>query len=376
MKFNKVLSFGLALSLMFGISACKNNIDVIDKNNIDVTDKNNKDNIDEEKTANKWESAKVIGTVGDDKIYDGEFIFYFNMNKSQMEKDADLEGKSDEEKSKYWESENGNENNKQKLIDKTFDDLAKLKVLLRLAKQENVKLLENDVMQIERNIYSFIKEKANENQEEAEKLMKEMYGVSIEEYRWIYEDYYIAYYRYANFKTEKIEVSDKEIEERFERDKEKYKKVNIRNVLLYTIDVDTQEPLEEDKIKQKRQLAEDILKRVKDGESIEELAKQYSENPQLKITGGNETIGSGETVAEFENWVFNAKEGDIGLIETSYGIHVVKVIKKFDAALGEEEKSTIKKELQKEKFEEMIEKMKEKNPLVKNEEVLKTLDLF
>lgn len=368
MKFNKVLSFGLALSLMFGISGCKNNIDVTDKNNIDITN--------EETTANKWESAKVVGTVGDEKIYDAEFMFYFNMNKSQMEKDAGLEGKSDEEKSKFWKSQDGNEDNKQKLIDKTFDDLANLKVLLRLAKQENVKLLENDVMQIERNIYSFIKEKANENQEEAEKLMKEMYGVSIEEYRWIFEDYYTAYYRYANFETEKIEVSDKEIEERFERDKDKYKKVNIRNVLLYTIDVDTQQPLEEDVIDQKRQLAEDIFKRVKDGESIEELAKQYSENPQLKITGGDETLGKGDAVAELEDWVFNAKEGAVGLIETSYGIHVAKVIKKIDAALGEEEKSNIKKELQKEKFNEMIEKMKEKNPLVKNEEVLKSLDLF
>lgn len=360
MNFNKVLSFGLALTLMFGISGCKNNKDITD----------------EEASVKRWESAKIVGTVGDDNIYDAEFKFYFNMNKSQMEKDAGLDDKSDEEKKKFWEEKDGNGDKKQKLLDKTFDDLVNLKILLNLAKDEGVKLDEGDKMQIERNIYSFTKHKANENQDEAEKLMKQMYGVSIDEYRWIFEDYFTAYYKYANNEIEKIEVSEREIEERFERDKDEFNKVNVRHVLLYTIDVDTQQPLEEDVIKEKRQLAEDIFKRVKDGESIEDLAKQYSENAELKITGGEETLSKGDTVAEFENWVFNAKEGDVGLIETSYGFHVVKFIKSIEASLGDKEKAAIKGNLKNEKFEKRIEEEKAKIQIVKEQEVIDSLDLF
>jgi len=341
MNLNKIISFGVALALMFSISACKN-----------------KDDSNKEDTPKKWESSKIIGTVGGDNIYDSEFLFYYNLNKSRME------------------SSEGVENSKQMLVDKTLDDLVKLKILLKMAKEEGVKLDESDQLKIERNIYDFIKRKANENEEEAEKLMKETYGVSIEEYGWIYEDYIIAYEKYASNEIAKIEVSDSEIEERFERDKDEYKKVNVRHVLLYTIDVDTQQPLKEETIEQKRLLAEDIYKRAKEGESIEELAKQYSEHADLKITGGEETLGKNETVPEFENWVFNAKEGEVGLIETSYGFHIVKVIKQIEASLGDIEKSTIRSNLQNEKFEKKIEELKEKNPLVKNQDVIDSLELF
>lgn len=341
MNLNKIISLGVALALMFGISACKN-----------------KDDLTKEDSPKKWESAKIVGTVGGDKIYDSEFLFYYNLNKSRMENSEGLE------------------DSKQMLIDKTFDDLVKLKILLKIAKENGIKLDDSDQSKIDKNIYDFFKRKANENEEEAEKLMKETYGVSIEEYGWIYEDYIIAYEKYASNEIAKIEVSDSEIEERFERDKDEFKKVNVRNILLYTIDFDTQQPLEEDVIEQKRLLAEELYKRTKEGESIEDLAKQYSEHADLKITGGDETFGKNETVPEFEKWVFNAKEGEVGLIETSYGFHIVKVIKFIEASLGDVEKSIIRSNLQNEKFDKKIEELKEKNPVVKNQDVIDSLELF
>lgn len=353
MNFNKVISFAVALSLMFCVSACKN----------------------DEETSKSKQPEKIVGTVGDEKISDAEFKFYFNMNKSQMESEAGVADKSDEEKIKYWETKDGNEDKKQTLIDKTFSDIIDVKILLKLAEKDKVMLEQTDLEQVEQNVQRFIKEKANGDKDEAEKEMMEMYGVSIDEYRWIYEDYLTAYEKYAFNETDKIEISDSEIEKKFESDKDQYKKVNVKHVLIYTIDVNTQEPLTEEVINQRKLLAEDVFKRVKEGEAIEDLAKQYSGDIGSKDLGGEYTLAKGDTVAEFEEWAFNAKEGDIGFVETSYGFHIIKFIKDIEASLGDKEKNTIKRYLQNELFENKVEELKQKNPLVKNQEVIDSLDL-
>ncbi len=351
MSLNKVISFAVVLSLIFCVSACKNNED----------------------SSNNKEPAKIVGTVGEEKISETEFMFYFNMNKNQMENDAVVEGKSDEEKKEFWAT---NEDKKQTLIDKTFNDITDVKILLMLAEKEKVKLEQTDLDEIESNVQRFIKERGNGDKAEAEKVMKEIYGITIDEYRGIYEDYLNAYDKYAFNETAKIEISDSDIEKRFERDKDQYKKVNVKHVLIYTIDVNTKEPLTEDVINQRKLLAEDVFKRVKEGEAIEDLAKQYSGDIGSKDSGGEYTLGKGDTVAEFEEWAFNAKEGDIGFIEASYGFHIIKFIKNVEASLGDKEKNTIMRYLQNEQFTDKVVEMKKTYPLVKNQEILDSLDLF
>ncbi len=354
MSLNKVISFAVVLSLFFCVSACKNNDD----------------------SSKNKEPAKIVGTVGDEKISESEFMFYFNMNKSLMENDAGIEGKSDEEKKEFWATNDGNEDKKQTLIAKTFNDVTDVKLLLLLAEKEKVKLEQTDLDEIEANVQSFIKERGNGDKAEAEKVMKEIYGVTIEEYRLIYEGYLKAYDKYALSETAKIEISDSDIEKRFELEKDQYKKVNVKHVLIYTMDVNTKEPLTEDVINQRKLLAEDVFKKAKEGEAIEDLAKQYSADLGAKDSGVEYTLGKGDTVAEVEEWAFNAKDGDIGFIETSYGFHVIKFIKNIEASLGDKEKNTIIRHLQNEQFTDKVEEIKKTYPLVKNQEILDSLDLF
>ena len=351
MSLNKLLSFAVVLSLIFCFSACKNN----------------------EGSSKKKEPAKIVGTVGNQKISEAEFMFYFNMNKSQMESEAGVEDKSDEEKKKFWTT---NEDKKQVLIDKAFNAITDVKILLMFADKGEVKLEQTDLDEIEANIDRFIMEKGNGDKAEAEKVMKEIYGVTLDEYRWIYEEFLSAYDKYAYIETAKIEISDSDIEKRFEQDKDQYNKVNVKHVLIYTIDVNTKEPLEESVISQRKLLAEDVYKRVTEGEAIEDLAKKYSGDIGSKDSGGEYILSKGDIVPEFEEWAFNAKEGDIGFIETSYGFHIVKFINNVEASLGEKEKHTIMRYLQNEQFIKKVEEMKEKYPLIKDQEALDSLDLF
>ena len=73
--------------------------------------------------------------------------------------------------------------------------------------------------------------------------------------------------------------------------------------------------------------AEDILRRAKAGENINELAAQLSDEPSAKTGKGD--LGwftKGAMVKEFEEASMNAKDGEIvGPIKTQFGYHVLQV---------------------------------------------------
>ena len=78
--------------------------------------------------------------------------------------------------------------------------------------------------------------------------------------------------------------------------------------------------------------AQDILKEYLEGdkteESFGELAVKYSEDSNAADGGIYEGVTEGYMVAEFENWALNKdrKAGDVGIVETQYGYHIMYFI--------------------------------------------------
>ncbi len=78
--------------------------------------------------------------------------------------------------------------------------------------------------------------------------------------------------------------------------------------------------------------AQDILKEYLDGDNTEdkfaELAVKYSEDGNAADGGIYEDVTEGYMVAEFENWALKEgrKNGDVGIVETSYGYHIMYFI--------------------------------------------------
>ena len=73
--------------------------------------------------------------------------------------------------------------------------------------------------------------------------------------------------------------------------------------------------------------AKELLGRIRNGESFEALAREYSEDPGSKTAGGDLGWTSrGGWVKPFEQAAFGAKVGDIvGPIRTQFGWHIIKV---------------------------------------------------
>jgi len=97
-----------------------------------------------------------------------------------------------------------------------------------------------------------------------------------------------------------------------------------------------------------RSLAADILRRAKSGEDFAELAQTYSEDESNRDKGGD--LGffkRGAMVKPFEEAAFAANPGDIvGPVQTTFGLHVIKVAAKKTEQPAGESKDKKQKEVQ------------------------------
>lgn len=76
-----------------------------------------------------------------------------------------------------------------------------------------------------------------------------------------------------------------------------------------------------------REKANEILQKIKEGASFEEMAKQFGSDGTAQQGGDLGWFGKGQMVAEFERAAFESTEAGLkpGIIETKFGFHILKV---------------------------------------------------
>lgn len=113
---------------------------------------------------------------------------------------------------------------------------------------------------------------------------------------------------------------------------EQPEQVRAAHILLMTSDPVTRAELSDDKKAEKKKQLEDLLKRARGGEDFAKLAKQYSEDPGSKDSGGEYTFGRGKMVPEFEAAAFSLNTNQVSdIVTTAYGYHIIKLLEKFPA---------------------------------------------
>ena len=80
-------------------------------------------------------------------------------------------------------------------------------------------------------------------------------------------------------------------------------------------------------------LANSLMAQVKaDPNSFAALALANSDDPGSKNNGGEyDNITPGQMVPTFNDFVFNNPVGSLGVVETDFGFHIIKVLAKYDA---------------------------------------------
>jgi parvulin-like peptidyl-prolyl isomerase len=131
-------------------------------------------------------------------------------------------------------------------------------------------------------------------------------------------------------------VTEADLDNYYKQHPEEFNEVRARHILIATgspqDDKDDDEKGADKKSKpltkeEARKKAESILQRIQKGEDFATLAKENSDDPGSKTSGGDlGYFAKGKMVPEFEAAAFALKPGQTsGLVETKYGFHIIKV---------------------------------------------------
>lgn len=185
-----------------------------------------------------------------------------------------------------------------------------------------------------------------------ENFLKE-FGLTKEEIKKSVEKEAIA----AKYIDEESKVTDKEVEEYFNKNKKDLNEIKASHILIKNID-ENGKKLDDAKIKENKKLAESILKKALEGENFEELAKKYSEDGSAQSGGDLGFFSKGAMVAEFEKAAFGLNKGEIypKLVETQFGYHIIKKTDEKEKSF-DEIKDSLTKQLVAEKQDALIQKL-------------------
>jgi foldase protein PrsA len=111
--------------------------------------------------------------------------------------------------------------------------------------------------------------------------------------------------------TKDVKVTDKQVEEYYNKNKAQYGSPESREVRHILV-----------KAKAK---ADDLYKQLKAGADFAALAKANSEDTGSKSNGGKLTISKGQTVAPFDKAAFSLKKNEISKpVKTEFGYHIIQ----------------------------------------------------
>lgn len=150
------------------------------------------------------------------------------------------------------------------------------------------------------------------------------------------------------------DIKDKEINKYY--DEEIYGDIKVKHILIApdtTDDMTTEE--KEAAEKEAKEQAKNIIKKLKNGEDFEKLAKKYSDDSSNAKDGGDlGWISTGDMVEEFDKAAFDLKKGKYTTspVKTTYGYHIIYKTGEKNKPKLKEVKDDIIESLVKQKLEE------------------------
>ena len=135
-----------------------------------------------------------------------------------------------------------------------------------------------------------------------------------------------------------LQVTPQELQQYYQAHQDEYRvpeQVKVAHILIKTPPPGANGKVDQKAVDAARAKAEDILKQVQAGGNFAELAKKNSDDPGSKDQGGElGWIRRQQTVPEFEKAAFSLAKGQTsGLVQSTFGFHIIRVEDKQDAHL-------------------------------------------
>ncbi|HEX6905367.1 MAG TPA: peptidyl-prolyl cis-trans isomerase [Terriglobales bacterium] len=133
-----------------------------------------------------------------------------------------------------------------------------------------------------------------------------------------------------------VQVSSGDLQRYYNEHMDEYRvpeQVEVRHILIKTPPPGPDGKVDPKAVEAARQKAEDILKQLHAGADFAKMAEKDSQDTASAKNGGSlGWIQRGQTVPEFEKVAFSLPKGSTsGIVQTSYGFHIIHVDDKQDA---------------------------------------------
>lgn len=268
------------------------------------------------------EKEQVVAEVGEEEYTRQEFNSYFALNEMIYTASGQPFPTEEEQRGEV----------KGQLLNSFVND----QLTVQLGKTEEVKVEEKDP---QKNIKDFKKsyQEALGGEEEYNKIL-EKNNVASEEFDQYLENFFQDS-EYSIALQEKVlkdvSVSEEEIKTYYEENPKQFdpSTVSAKHILAD---------------KEHKDLAEEIAQRAKDGEDFDDLMEEYKEKEGISEAAELPEFAYGKMLPEFSEAAFALEPGEVsGIVESSYGFHVIKVEEKNEQSLTpfEEVRDSIEKDL-------------------------------
>lgn len=278
------------------------------------------------------DSGSYVATVDGQRISKSVYQFFLQQQMSATESEEGLT--TQVEKDKFWTT----------IADGQDPYETAKREALNYSKEFMIQYIKAQEMGLK--IDSTIKEQvatmiASAKGQLTDKQFKETYKTTVTELQSIYEKFSVI----ENFKSKYLEeqfkleaYTDEQIEAEYNEDPKLYDKADISYITLNMMD-ETGATLSEEKIAEKKAKAEEALSKIQQGESIDSVIAEYTEETAASSETGTEQKALGKANITYSQnsmyqyylewdvleWVFTSKPGDMKIIEGDYFIYVVKI---------------------------------------------------
>lgn len=212
-----------------------------------------------------------------------------------------------------------------------------------VAKQEGFTLSDEDKASLQKIKDSLTEQSEDYGFESVDAYIQASFGPSITQQD--YEAYLDRYYYVVCYEDEiynGITWTDDDLLEYFRSNPDKYEdvselpNVNVRHILITPEDADGDKVSSDEEKAAAKAKAEEILEQYQKDpteQNFATLANENSTDPGSNEKGGlYEDVYPGQMVQSFNDWCFDEarKPGDTGIVETSYGYHIMYFVSQSD----------------------------------------------
>lgn len=251
-----------------------------------------------------------LATYGPVTIYAEDFLYVISLNAINQINFLAQMGMPQELIDEHWDNEaGGGLTNRELLRQDAWQDILDRGVLTYIAFSQGFTVTDEMIEEGVRDRESF-RELITSQGNDPEEVFLEMSGMSLEHFALI-QPTMVLTNNFLEAFAENFEADEEFALRFFEEHREAFEYELGMQVSAVHILVDT---LEE---------AEALLARLNAGERARDLAPLYSQDPGTAIDEGAYHFGRGEMVPEFEDWSFSANIGDTGIVQSSFGFHVM-----------------------------------------------------